>query len=651
MSRMFTLKKLLFFITVGLSLHVSLVGQVTNSVEPHKENVFDRRSIFNLDEIKVRWKKAALENCPGVPCISISAPGPCSSIVATPTGPSSASVSFVPPTYDGGSPITGYVVTATSTPSAPAKRKSSAIITATGTSSPIIVPGLTFGVNYIFTVLATNAVGPSPTITTTTTVTPCVLNTATAASSSPTLTVNTILTNITHSTTNATGIGNAIGLPSGVTASWLADMITLMGTPAVTGIFNYTIPLTGGCGSVNATGIVTVNPVSSATLTTMAVSNITTTGASSGGNISSDGGAPIIAKGIVWSTSTAPTTFLSTKTTDGTGTGIFTSTISSLTAGTTYYVRAYVTNAAVTSYGNELTFTTPAATTVPGAPTGVFAIGGNASASVAFVAPMNDGGSVITGYTVTSNPDGFSETGFTSPLNVTGLTNGTAYTFTVVATNVVGNSVASAASTAVTPVACPTSSVTDIDGNVYSTVAIGTQCWTKENLKVTRYNNNDIIPDSTNSTMGTAAIGARTEYVGQSGYVGTYGYLYNWYAATDLRKICPSDWHVPTDTDWTNLTNFLGPNSPGNKLKENNSTLWRTNIGTDDFGFSGRPGGYRIGIYFYSVRDLGIFWSATQIDGLKAWLRVLSNNGNLENGTGSPGGPKSMGASVRCLKD
>lgn len=85
---MFTLKKLLFFITVGLSLHVSLVGQVTNSVEPHKENVFDRRSIFNLDEIKVRWKKAALENCPGVPCISISAPGPCSSIVATPTGPS-----------------------------------------------------------------------------------------------------------------------------------------------------------------------------------------------------------------------------------------------------------------------------------------------------------------------------------------------------------------------------------------------------------------------------------------------------------------------------------------------------------------------------------------------------------------------------------
>ncbi len=70
-----------------------------------------RKSPFNLDEIKVRWKKAALENCPGVPCPTFSVPGPCSSIVATPTSPSSASVSFVPPTSDGGSAITGYILT------------------------------------------------------------------------------------------------------------------------------------------------------------------------------------------------------------------------------------------------------------------------------------------------------------------------------------------------------------------------------------------------------------------------------------------------------------------------------------------------------------------------------------------------------------
>ena len=328
-----------------------------------------RNTFYNLDEIKVRWKKAALENCPGVPCPSLYPPGPCSAIVATPTGPSSASVSFGLPTYDGGSPITGYVVTATPTSSAPAKRKSSAIITATGTAPPIIVTGLTLGVNYIFSVLATNIIGPSPNIATTTTVTPCVLNTATAASSNPTLTVNTILTNITHSTTIATGIGTATGLPAGVTASWLAGTITISGTPTVTGTFNYTIPLTGGCGSVNATGTITVNAATSAILATTAVSSITATGASSGGTISSDGGGPITARGVVWSTSTAPTVSLSTKTTDGIGTGTFTSTISGLAASTTYYVRAYATNAAGTSYGTELTFSTCTLNTVLAAST------------------------------------------------------------------------------------------------------------------------------------------------------------------------------------------------------------------------------------------------------------------------------------------
>ncbi len=85
-------------------------------------------------------------------------------------------------------------------------------------------------------------------------------NTVSAASSSPTLCVNIAMTNITHTTTGATGIGAATGLPAGVSANWSGGTITISGTPTASGTFNYSIPLTGGCGTVNATGTITVNP-------------------------------------------------------------------------------------------------------------------------------------------------------------------------------------------------------------------------------------------------------------------------------------------------------------------------------------------------------------------------------------------------------
>ncbi|CAN1578545.1 hypothetical protein MCERE19_04362 [Spirosomataceae bacterium] len=95
-------------------------------------------------------------------------------------------------------------------------------------------------------------------------------NTVSAASSLPTLCINTVLTNITHSTTGATGIGTATGLPAGITAAWAANTITISGTPTASGSFTYSIPLTGGCGTVNATGTITVtadNTVSAASST------------------------------------------------------------------------------------------------------------------------------------------------------------------------------------------------------------------------------------------------------------------------------------------------------------------------------------------------------------------------------------------------
>jgi hypothetical protein len=88
------------------------------------------------------------------------------------------------------------------------------------------------------------------------------------ASSTPTLCINTALTNITHTTSGATGIGVATNLPAGVTATWAANLITISGTPTVAGIFNYSIPLTGGCSPVNATGIITVRAAATAAVIT-----------------------------------------------------------------------------------------------------------------------------------------------------------------------------------------------------------------------------------------------------------------------------------------------------------------------------------------------------------------------------------------------
>jgi hypothetical protein len=123
----------------------------------------------------------------------------------------------------------------------------------TGTWSPAISNTATG--TYTFT----PTVGQCATTTTLTiTITP--LNTAGTPSSNPTLCINTALTPITIATTGATGIGAPTGLPAGVTAVWSNNVITISGTPSAAGTFNYSIPLTGGCGNVNATGTIIVNP-------------------------------------------------------------------------------------------------------------------------------------------------------------------------------------------------------------------------------------------------------------------------------------------------------------------------------------------------------------------------------------------------------
>ena len=195
--------------------------------------------------------------------------------------------------------------------------------------------------------------------------------------------------------------------------------------------------------SFTTTGVATI-PV----LATTAISSITSTTAVSGGNISSDGNSAVTVRGVCWSTASGATIALSTKTIDGTGTGSFTSNITGLTGSTTYYLRAYATNAVGTAYGSEVIFTTSPQAAIPTlTTTAISGIGITSAASGGSISA--DGGSAVTArgvcWSTSSNPtvalstkttDGSGTGSFTS--NLTGLTGSTTYYVQAYATNAVG---------------------------------------------------------------------------------------------------------------------------------------------------------------------------------------------------------------------
>ncbi len=201
---------------------------------------------------------------------------------------------------------------------------------------------------------------------------------------------------------------------------------------------------------------------------------------------------------------------------------------------------------------------------------------------------------------------------------------------------------------------CP-ATVTDIDGNVYSTVEIGSQCWMAENLKVERYRNGDNIPTGlSSSSWGSTTSGAFAVYDNNAANKVIYGLLYNGYAAADPRALCPTSWHVPTDEEWTTLTEFLGGFSiAGGNMKttgtlEAGSGLWfaPNAAATNSSGFSGIPGGVYTGTFF-SLGNSAYYWSSTESSTGRAWWRGLFY---LDGNFGRTDGFKLLGQSVRCLK-
>lgn len=296
-------------------------------------------------------------------------------------------------------------------------------------------------------------------------------------------------------------------------------------------------------------------PVGLPDLSTSPLTNITSSSAISGGSVNSDGGEIVSARGVCWSKNPNPSVS-DNITSDGEGAGSFLSSLTGLTSGTQYYVRAYATNGVGTAYGNEFIFVLP---------------------------------------------------------------------------------------------------LSDIDGNIYNTIVIGTQVWMTVNLKTTKYSDNTVIPMVTDNILwGSLTTPAYCWYKNDQNFnKNNYGALYNWYSVT-TGKLCPVGWHVPSETEWRILTDYLGGESiASGRLKETGLAHWISpNSGaSNEFGFTARPGGYRTGLSSGTFRTLGFYgwwWASTEENSISARVRLLAYDASeVASGTGI----KKNGYSVRCIKD
>ena len=412
---------------------------------------------------------------------------------------------------------------------------------------------------------------------------------------------------------------------------------------------------------------------------TIIYSNVSDTSVTLTGTILSDGGTPLSSKGFCWSTSPQPSLNDNITTISGSGTGSFSKTLTGLEPGTHYYARTFATNALGTVFSDDtLIYTIPYAKVVTSC---VHYI--NASSAVVEALVIHDGNlpiiekgvcySTSTTPTIDSAtvPAGAGIGNFTCTLN--GLSSNTKYYVRAYATNSVctayGNTFVFY--TGDSTFTCGESTVADYDGNLYHTVAIGSQCWFKENVKATHYADGTAIPLVSGSNISGAA---RYYPDGNAANVSDYGYLYNYLAAmrgnppADSHGTCPEGWHVPSKSDWQHLENHLlsrppyicnfSPTVPtyckslaadhswtthngictiGNNLADNNAT-----------DLCLLPAGNFIDVNTFFYQSLGAYVLSTLDEGNAQMINFYSSNASIYYSVGSL---TTIMASVRCLRD
>ena len=196
---------------------------------------------------------------------------------------------------------------------------------------------------------------------------------------------------------------------------------------------------------------------------------------------------------------------------------------------------------------------------------------------------------------------------------------------------------------------CQGQSTVTYQGYNYDLVAIGEQCWFAENLRSEHYTNGAAIPgDLSDSLWNVTSDGAQAIYNNDTSNLAVYGRLYNWYAVDDSRGVCPIGWHVPTDVEYTVLTDYLGgQNVAGDALKSapTDSPSWN---GTNESGFSALAAGYRFPSgSFYQAGVHTDIWTSTLNSSASSWARIIWGHSAVSREAFD----KDFGFSVRCLKD
>jgi uncharacterized protein (TIGR02145 family) len=187
-------------------------------------------------------------------------------------------------------------------------------------------------------------------------------------------------------------------------------------------------------------------------------------------------------------------------------------------------------------------------------------------------------------------------------------------------------------------------------GETYPILTIGEQCWFKKNLNTPTYRSGDAISLlEDNAEWEATSVGAWSHYGNSASSGATYGKLYNFFAVSDSRGLCPAGWHVPSDGEWSVLENELGGSSvAGNALKSSSSDtpLWD---GMNSSGFSALPGGFRNVVYgYFSNQGFKGYWWSSSPDGSLAWRRDLSSG--ISSVYRSNANAR-FGFSVRCVRD